>query len=214
MRRTWKLGLGLMIFLAAATAPARAEPAGAGEKPDKLDERIDMAIKNAAPDDLFGTFAKLFGPNAVAVVDPAVRGPVTIELHNVRARTLLDAICESIGCRWSVVAATPATPAKLLVVPLRAKEHPEGAPKTPIKEPIDLKVTDADGRDVLRTFGEMLGAELVVEPGVAGQVSLALENMPVDQTLDAVCKSLGCEWSFTEGGNGRKPVLRVWPKRK
>ena len=35
---------------------------------------------------------------------------------------LLDAICESIGCRWSVVAATPATPAKLVVVPLAAKD--------------------------------------------------------------------------------------------
>jgi hypothetical protein len=210
MKRTWKLGAAL-IFLAAATGVAWAEPAGAG---NKLDERIDMALKNAAPDDLFGTFAKLFGPNAVAVVDPAVRGPVTIELHNVRARTLLDAICESIGCRWSVVAATPATPAKLLVVPLAAKDHGEGVQKTPIKEPIDLKVTQADGRDVLRTFGEILGAELVVEPGVAGQVSLALENLPVDQTLDAFCKSLGCEWSFTEGANGRKPVLRVWPKKR
>lgn len=213
MKRIWKLGavLSFLAALAAATGVARAEPAGAG---DKLDERIDMALKNAAPSDLFGTFAKLFGPNAVAVVDPAVRGPVTIELHNVRARTLLDAICESIGCRWSVAAATAATPPKLFVVPLAAKDHGEGVQKTPIKEPIDLKVTQADGRDVLRTYGEILGAELVVEPGVAGQVSLTLEAVPVDQTLDAVCKSLGCEWSFTEGASGRKPVLRVWPKKK
>jgi hypothetical protein len=33
------------------------------------------------------------------VIDPAVREPISIELHNVRARALLDAICESIGCR-------------------------------------------------------------------------------------------------------------------
>jgi type II secretory pathway component GspD/PulD (secretin) len=212
MRRTWKLRLAL-IFLAAATGVARAEPTGGAG--DKLDERIDMALKNAAPADLFGTFAKLFGPNAVAVVDPAVRGPVTIELHNVRARTLLDAVCESIGCRWSVAAATPTTPAKLFVVPLPARERGEGAQKKiPIREPIDFKVTQADGRDVLRTFGEILNADVTVEPGVAGQVTLVLENLPVDQTLDAVCKSLGCEWSFTEGANGRKAVLRVWPKKK
>jgi hypothetical protein len=213
MRRTWKLGLALIFLaaLAAAAGAAWAEPAGAG---DKLDERIDMALKNAAPDDLFGSLAKLLGPDAVAVVDPAVRGPVAIELHNVRARTLLDAVCESIGCRWSVAAATPTAPAKLLVVPLPAKEHGEGARKTPIKEPIDFKVTRADGRDVLRTFGEILGADVVVETGVAGEVTLVLENLPVDQTLDAVCKSLACEWSFTEGANGRKPVLRVWPKKK
>jgi hypothetical protein len=216
MKRTWRLGLAL-IFLAAlagAAGAAWAEPASAGDKPDKLDERIDMALKNAAPDDVFGSLAKLLGPDAVAVVEPAVRGPVVIELHNVRARTLLDAICESIGCRWSVAAATPTTPPKLLVVPLPAKEPGEGGRKTPIKEPIDFKVTRADGRDVLRTFGEILSADVVVEPGVAGQVSLTLENVPVDQTLDTVCKSLGCEWSLTEGANGRKPVLRVWPKKK
>jgi hypothetical protein len=217
MKRTWKLGLGLILLaaLAAASGVARAEPASAGDKPDKLDERIDMTLKNAAPDDLFGSLAKLLGPDAVAVVDPAVRGPVVIELHNVRARTLLDAVCESIGCRWSVAAATSATPPKLLVVPLPAKERGEGGQKKiPIKEAIDFKVTRADGRDVLRTFGEILSADVVVEPGVAGQVTLELENLPVDQTLDAVCKSLGCEWSLTEGANGRKPVLRVWPKKK
>jgi type II secretory pathway component GspD/PulD (secretin) len=195
-------GWTLMLLVAVM---AWAEPAAPH---DKLDERLDMTLKKAAPDDLFGTFAKMFG--AEAVVDPAVREPVSIELHNVRARTLLDAICESIGCRWSLEAGSPP---KLRVVPLPSARR-EGAKPSGIKEEIDLKVTEADGREVLRTYGEILEADLVVDPAVKGTVTLNLENTPVDETLDAVCKAIGCEWSYMEGGNGRKPVLRITVRKR
>jgi hypothetical protein len=33
------------------------------------------------------------------------------------------------------------------------------------------------------------------------------------ETAVAFGKTLGCEWSYTEGANGRKPVLRVRPKK-
>ena len=124
---------------------AWAEPADAR---GKLDERLDMALKNAAPDDLFGTFAKMFG--AEAVVDPAVRGPVTIELHNVRARTLLDADLRE--HRLPLELSEPGTPPKLRVLPVTGSRGSGTRGKPPIKEEIDLKVTQADGRDVLKTY--------------------------------------------------------------
>ncbi len=193
---TWGLGLGLLLLAAGA---AQAEPKAAR---NPLDERIDMALKKAAPADLFDTFAKMF--RAEAVVDPAVREPVSIELHNVRARTLLDAICESIGCRWSL---EPGNPPKLRVTAAPAGGGPEAKPAT-LDEPIDLKVTDADVRDVLRTFAEMLGVKAAVDPEVKGTVTFNLENTPCNQELDAVCQSAGCEWSL-DGG-----VLRVTPRKK
>jgi type II secretory pathway component GspD/PulD (secretin) len=136
-----------------------------------------------------------------------------VELHNVRVRVLLDTVCESLGCRWRLEAGSPP---KLRVLPAAAAK-PEGSAdrgKPAIKEAIDLKVTEADGRDVLKTFGEVLDADIAVDPAIKGTLTLDLEAAPVDQCLDTVCKMLGCEWSFTEGANGRKAVLRVAPKKR
>jgi type II secretory pathway component GspD/PulD (secretin) len=211
MKTTWKLGLGLTLTLTLlGGGAALAEPA---DSRAKLDERIDMKLKDAAPADLFGTFAKLFG--AEAVVDPAVREPVSIELHNVRARTLLDTICEGLGCRWSL---EPGSPPKLRVTPAPAGRKGAGseANEKPasLREPIDLKVTQADGLDLFQTFAQILGADLVLDPAVAGNVSLNLQSTPVEQTLDALCQTLGCDWRYTEGANGKKPVLRVSSRQK
>jgi type II secretory pathway component GspD/PulD (secretin) len=179
--------------------------------PGKLEDRVDLTLKNAAPDEVFRSFAKMLGVEAV--VDPGVHGPLSVELHNVRVRVLLDTVCESLGCRWRLEAGSPP---KLRVLPAAAAK-PEAIadrPKPPLKEAIDLKVTNADGLDVLRTFGDLLSADVVVEPGLKGTVTLDLESVPVGQTLDAVCQELGCEWSFTEGANDRKAVLRISLKKK
>jgi type II secretory pathway component GspD/PulD (secretin) len=203
-RKSVLVGLGLACLLLAAGA-VWADP-GANTLA-KLDERVDMALKNAAPEEVFRTFAKMLG--AEAVVDPGVLGPVSVELHNVRVRTLLDTVCESLGCRWNLASGTPV---KLRVAPLGP---PAESPKASgIKEPIDLKVTKADAADLLKTFGQILNADLVIDPEIKGTLTFEIENKPVDQTLDAVCKELGCEWSFMEAANGRKAVLRISSKRR
>jgi type II secretory pathway component GspD/PulD (secretin) len=207
MKRTTKramLGLGFAGLLLVAAA-ARAEP-GAG--PGRLEDRVDLTLKNAAPEEVFRSFAKMLG--AEATVDPGIHGPLSVELHNVRVQTLLDTVCESLGCRWKLVSGTPA---KLQILSI-AGGKPEGPPSSAIKEAIDLRVTRADGQEVLRTFGEMLNADVVVDPAIKGSLSLDLEAVPVDQCLDTVCKTLGCEWSFTEGANGRKALLRIVPRRR
>jgi type II secretory pathway component GspD/PulD (secretin) len=210
MKRTMKratVGLGLVCLLLAPTAWA--DPAA---DPGKLEDRVDLALKNAAPEEVFRTFAKMLG--AEAAVDPGVHGPLSIELHNVRVRTLLDTVCESLGCRWRLESGSPA---KLRVLPSAAAK-PEAtaatASKPAIKEAIDLKVTKADALDLLRTYGEILSAEVVVDPAIKGVLTLDLQATPVDQTLDTVCQSLGCEWNYTEGANGRKGVLRITVRKR
>jgi type II secretory pathway component GspD/PulD (secretin) len=197
---------GLLLLLLGAGA-ARAEPDAAASG---LDERIDMALKNARPDDMFRTFAKMLG--AEAVVDPAVTAPVSVELHNVRVRTLLDTVCESIGCRWTL---EPGSPAKLRVAAAPGGGKAEGGDRpSKLGDPIDLKVTRADGVELLHTFGEILGADVVIDPRIAGTVSLELKNTPVDRSLDTVCRALSCDWSCTEGRSGKKPVLRVTSRKQ
>jgi type IV pilus assembly protein PilQ len=74
-----------------------------------------------------------------------------------------------------------------------------------VGDPIDLKVTNADVTDVLRTFAQISGLNIVVQPGVNGQVTAELENVPWDQALAQVLKinGLGCELE----GN----VMRIAP---
>ncbi len=179
----------LRILMVLVFSPA----AGALAADNPLDARINIALREAAPDDTFRSFAKLL--NAEAQVAPAVKGKVTVELRNVRVRTLLDAVCESISCRWEL---QPGHPAKLLVVPVAAGKAAPAA-RQAIDEPIDLKVTEADGRDVLKTFGEILSAQSEVDPAITGTLSLDLEAAPCGQALDKVCLALGCDWVLLEG---------------
>jgi type IV pilus secretin PilQ/predicted competence protein len=57
-----------------------------------------------------------------------------------------------------------------------------------VGEPIDLKVTNADVTDVIRTFAQISGLNIIVQPGVSGAVTAELENVPWDQALEQVLK--------------------------
>ncbi|MBW8875809.1 MAG: hypothetical protein JF614_12660 [Acidobacteria bacterium] len=192
-------------WLAVAFALACLSAAGARAAENPLDAKVNIALREAAPDDTFRSFAKLL--SAEAEVAPALKGKVTIELRNVRVRTLLDAVCESIGCRWDL---QPGNPPKLRVWPAPAGKTP-AATRPIVEEPIDLRVTNADGRDVLKTFGEILSAAPEVDPAITGKVSLDLENTPCGQALDKVCQALGCNWELVEGP---PRVLKVTVKGK
>ena len=72
-------------------------------------------------------------------------------------------------------------------------------------ERVSLDFRDADLRDVLRVLSEISGLDFVLQPGVAGRVSLRLTEIPWDRALDLILRSQGLE-RLLEGG-----VLRVGP---
>jgi type IV pilus assembly protein PilQ len=72
-------------------------------------------------------------------------------------------------------------------------------------EPIDLKVTNADVTEVLRTFAQISGLNIIVQPGVSGSVTAELDNVPWDQALEQVLKINGL--SYELDGN----VMRIAP---
>jgi type IV pilus assembly protein PilQ len=80
-----------------------------------------------------------------------------------------------------------------------------GEAKAYTGEPIDLKVTNADVTEVLRTFAQISGLNIIVQPGVTGTVTAELENVPWDQAFEEVLKinNLGYE----REGN----VIRIAP---
>ncbi len=70
---------------------------------------------------------------------------------------------------------------------------------------VSLDFRDADLRDVLRVLSEASGLDFVLQPGVAGRVSLRLSEIPWDRALALVLRSQGLGQVLEDG------VLRVGP---
>ena len=58
-------------------------------------------------------------------------------------------------------------------------------------EPITLSLRDADLVEVLRSFGKLTDANLIIDPDVKGKVTVELKNVPWDQALYVILKSNG-----------------------
>lgn len=70
---------------------------------------------------------------------------------------------------------------------------------------VSLDFRDADLRDVLRVLSEVSGLDFVLQPGVAGRVSLRLSEIPWEQALKLVLRSQRLGHVLEAG------VLRVGP---
>jgi type IV pilus assembly protein PilQ len=55
-------------------------------------------------------------------------------------------------------------------------------------EPISLNLKDADLKDVLRTFAELTGLNMAIDPGVGGAVTVDFADVPWDQALDIILR--------------------------
>jgi type IV pilus assembly protein PilQ len=72
-------------------------------------------------------------------------------------------------------------------------------------EPMTLSLKDADIKDLLRSFAQISGLNIIVQPGVSGTVTVEFVDVPWDQALEQILKinQLGYE---IEGN-----VMRVAP---
>lgn len=66
---------------------------------------------------------------------------------------------------------------------------PQGQPRQYTGAPADFDFEGADLRMVLRTFAELGGLNLVVDPAVRGTVDLKLTQVPWDQALEVILKT-------------------------
>ena len=58
---------------------------------------------------------------------------------------------------------------------------------------ISISFRDADLKDVFRLFHEISGLNIVLDPGVAGKITIILDNVPWDQALDIILKNNGLD---------------------
>lgn len=70
-------------------------------------------------------------------------------------------------------------------------------------EPISMNLKDADIKDVLRTFAEITGVNIAVDPGIGGSVTVDFVDVPWDQALDLILRQNGL--TFVLEGN----VMRI-----
>ena len=93
-----------------------------------------------------------------------------------------------------VVAAQAPAPAAPAAAPQAAAQAPAGQPIGPAQprytgNPVSLDFQGADLRAVLRTFSEISGLNLVIDPTIQGTVDVALRDVPWDQALDIILRA-------------------------
>ena len=69
------------------------------------------------------------------------------------------------------------------------QQRPSEAAAEYVGDPVSMDFQNADLRSVLRTFAEISGLNLVLDPAVAGIVDVALVDVPWDQALDVILRA-------------------------
>lgn len=62
------------------------------------------------------------------------------------------------------------------------------AEKTYTGEPLSLNLKDADIKDVLRTFAQLTGLNMAIDPNVSGSVTVDFVDVPWDQALEVILR--------------------------
>ena len=139
------------IAIVSSSLLAEAAPAG------KLSQRIELDLVDAAPADVFGTFAAMLG--AELELSALVTGKISVRLQNVTAETALAAVCESIGCRSELKGGERPV---LRILPVAPPVSPPigEAMRQGLESPMSLSLKDAVATDVLDSISRMLQAKL------------------------------------------------------
>ena len=72
-----------------------------------------------------------------------------------------------------------------------AQQRPDDGAREFAGDPVSMEFQSADLLSVLRTFAEISGLNLVIDPGVSGTVDVALVDVPWDQAFDVILRANG-----------------------
>jgi type IV pilus assembly protein PilQ len=87
------------------------------------------------------------------------------------------------------LAQQPPAPPPPPVDPSQATPPPAAAQTRFTGQPISMDFQGADLRAVLRTFAEISGLNIVIDPSINGTVDVALRDVPWDQALDIILRA-------------------------
>lgn len=203
-----KRGLLAVALTLTVSSPMQAETAPAS----KLSQRIELDLVDAAPADVFGTFATMLG--AELELSAFVTGKISVRLHNVTAETALAAVCESIGCRSELKGGERPVLRILSVAPPVSPPIAE-ALRQSLESPMSVSLKDAAATDVLESISRMLQAQLRLQEVPKEMVTLELQDVPARQALDAVGALIKMDWNLQEERVEGKleRILKVSPRK-
>jgi len=155
---------------------------------------FDKPSPDAAPFVLAPASAKGAAPDAMLALQnaPAADPIAALGLDNKAAAPAAAAKPAAATAVTPVVKVTGASFAPQQAQTPNPQAQPEPQP-TPTRggrqftgHPISLDFQGADLRAVLRTFSEISGLNIVIDPAVTGTVDVALRDVPWDQALDII----------------------------
>ena len=153
--------------------PPAARPTGASAAPDAmqaLQENVDVRAL-----DPIAALAPSPASAAQVAPSPAAAAP-----------SPLSGLSASVAQATSS-AAQPATTIRQPQAPAQPElGTPRGGERKFSGHPVSLDFQGADLRAVLRTFAEISGLNIVIDPAVTGTVDVALRDVPWDQALDII----------------------------
>jgi type IV pilus secretin PilQ/predicted competence protein len=122
-------------------------------------------------------------PVPVALAAPATPEPVA-------AAPVVTVPASAAPAPTPSAVAPPARPVAMAVA--ASQPQPSAASQTPTRftgHPVSLDFQGADLRAVLRTFAEISGLNVVIDPTITGSVDVSLRDVPWDQALDIILKA-------------------------
>ncbi len=105
----------------------------------------------------------------------------------------LQPVAVSLAAQSRAGSTLPATPQSSSQAPAAQAPEPPGTSRGGVRRfngnPVSLDFQGADLRAVLRTFSEISGLNIVIDPAVTGSVDVALRDVPWDQALDIILRA-------------------------
>jgi type IV pilus secretin PilQ/predicted competence protein len=149
------------------------------------------------------------GPDAMAAIEPppgrggrtpaegsGVGGPPPRTVDPIAVLGLVRTAQVPVG-QAPAAQTVPAPPPPAAPPPVQAPEQLGGGTRGPSRftgNPVSLDFQGADLRAVLRTFSEISGLNMVIDPKVQGTVDVALRDVPWDQALDIILRANGLDY--------------------
>lgn len=204
MNRT-SCALVLSLLVVPLSAPALAQDATA--------RKVTLDLNGVEPLAAFRAVAAAI--DVGVTVSPSVTDPVNIAVRNVTARTALNAMCESIGCRWNLAdGILVVTPSAAPVVRVDRAVRVEGRATTQSGQaileafkrtlPADMKFDNAPLEEVSRRLTESVGLPVTLvcrDPDVK-TLTMDLSGLTLASALEAIGEEEdrpSASWQLTVG---------------
>jgi type IV pilus assembly protein PilQ len=196
---------------AASTAPAKAASAAPAKEDEALAvlgaETITLAqamangaalapTDTAVSTDAMSALKTTGGTAATAAAPPTVAPPVQVPAPPGPAPSTAkpSTAKPASPAPQKPPAAPPEAPSPVLTGP-QSQQIVSGQEKKYVGHPVSMDFQGVDLRSVLRTFAEISGLNMVIDPDVQGTVDIVLTDVPWDQALEVILRGNSLDYT-------------------